>query len=510
MSAGKIINFFIFSAILNLLSSCSPKSGDFLKIDHVRFDPEKILITDRSGKKADLKSDGIKESIKIDTIGKGIYHLKFTISAVEPVSILNLEIPLQFMPDSAVIWEEVKNSFHWVPNLKKDPGDIFSQHVFRSPAIILTHKQSVLSVIPDLEEMRTYPETPYYLDLNFGSDGITISYGLSNYRTKQHVYYEHSDSSFILPDKITLGLYLISSDDSSPIGIVKQTNNSARTAYGLYLWGEEAKNKDWMDKALSTMNLLLISPRNNGFFKTIWVPEKNDWVASGQGGGPDLYHIPDNAWTAIWLLRFNDALKELKGANKFLLEFTYGLIETQQSNGSFPARIRVSDLKPDSVMINSTSGSMATWFLEEMILRKKLPPETEEKAISAVKKSLIFLEKEILPTMKFQDFEVFFSCAPNSLNSFDSLTWLYPHNTLSIQWSAEAFLKAYQLFDRKKDLDHGEYCLSLSLIQTLFFQSFIFKLFLLKPDHDKPKTICDQNVTRVSRYSFAAKIPLFS
>ncbi len=551
MGTIKISNFFILAFILNLFASCYHKTAGPLKLEHVRFDPEEIIITAADGKKADLKSIGILGNIKIDAVGTGIYHLKFTFSAVRPISILNFEIPLKFMPDSAAIWEEVRNSFHWVPNLKKDPADIISQHVFRSPAIILTHKKTVLSVIPDLEEMKAYPETPYYLDLNFGSDGITISYGLSNYRTRQHVYYEHSDSSFILPEKMELGLYLICSDNSSPLAIVKKTNtflwdtygkeytgsilpqvlpfrkyadpgyamalgkywvegsepqtggitlstyldkstgiyrgrdykddlwfhswfNNARTAYGLYQWGIEANNKVWMDKALSTMNLLLSSPRDDGFFKTIWVPEKNDWVASGQGGGPGLYHLPDNAWTALWLLRFNDELKKLRGADKFLLDFTNGLIRTQLANGSFPARIHVSDLKPDSVMINSASGSMATWFLEEMILRKKLTPEIEEKAVGAVNKSLSFLEKEILPVLRFQDFEVFFSCAPNSLNSFDSLTWLYPHNTLSIQWSAEAFLKAYQLFNRKDDLDHGEYCLNiLSLYQQVWNPPFI-------------------------------------
>jgi len=551
MGAIKIFNFVIFVAILNLFTSCHQNSGESLKLEHVRFDPEGIFITDSTGKKADLKSNGIKGNLKIDTTGTGVYYLKFTITGVKPIRVLNFEIPLEFMADSAAIWEEVRNSFHWVPNLKKDPEDIISQHAFRSPAIILTHKQSVISVIPDLEGMKKYPETPYYLDLNFGPEGITISYGLSNYKTKQHVYYEHADSSFILPEKTELGLYLICSDDSSPLDIVKKTNaflwdtygkdykdsilpqvlpfrkyaelgyamalskywvdgsdpktggitlstyldkstgiyrgrdykddlwfhswfNNARTAYGLYLWGLETKNKDWMDKALATMNLLLGSPRNNGFFKTIWVPEKNGWVASGQGGGPDLYHVPDNAWTAIWLLRFNDQLKELKGADKFLLEFTNGLIRTQLENGSFPARIHVTDLKPDSIMINSASGSMATWFLEEMILRKKLNPEIEEKAIDAVNKSLSFLEKEILPDIRFQDYEVFFSCAPNSQNSFDSLTWLYPHNTLSIQWSAEAFLKAYQLFNRKNDLANGEFCLNLlSLYQQVWNPPFI-------------------------------------
>jgi hypothetical protein len=229
-----------------------------------------------------------------------------------------------------------------------------------------------------------------------------------------------------------------------------------------------------MEKAISTMNLLLSSPQNDGFFPTIWVPEKNGWVSSGQGGGPELYHVPDNAWTALWLLRFNDELKKLKGADDFLVNFALGLMKTQQANGSFPARLNVSDLRPDSVLMNSASGSMATWFLEEMILRNKLSAKAEEQARVSVKRSLSFLEKEILPAIRFQDYEVFFSCAPNSLNHFDTLTWLYPHNTLSMQWSSEAFLKAYQLFNRKEDIENAEYCLNLlSLYQQVWSPPFI-------------------------------------
>ena len=551
MSTKKITNLFILLVLLGLFTSCQQKARRPIDLDMIRIDPEEILLRDSANVMTDLPSKGFKVNINVDTISAGVYHVMLTVSANRPHHLRELKIPLHFMPDSAAIRDEVRNSFHWVPNLKKNAAQIISQHVFRSPAIILTHKQSAVSIIPDLDAMNAYPETPYYLDLNFGDEGIVISYGLSNYRVGQHVYYERKDSSFILPEKVKLGLYAIYSDHSSPLDILKKTNaflwnkfgsacldslspqvvpfrhyadvgytmglskywvngprpgtggitlstyldkttgvyrgrdfkddlwfhswfNNARTAYGLYLWGEEANNKLWMDKALSIMNLLLSSPQTNGFFPTIWVPDKNKWLASGQGGGPGLYHVPDNAWTAIWLLRFNDELQKLHGADNFLIDFARGLMKTQLANGSFPARLRVSDLSPDPVLKNSASGSMPTWFLEEMILRKKLPPDVEEEARAAVKRSLSFLEKEILPGIRFQDYEVFFSCAPNALNHFDSLTWLYPHNTLSIQWSAEAFLKAYQLFNRKHDLEQGEFCLNLlSLYQQVWNPPFI-------------------------------------
>ena len=73
--------------------------------------------------------------------------------------------------------------------------------------------------------IKSYPQTPYYLDLNFSNNGTVISYGLSNYKTDQHVYYERKDSAFLLPEKTELGLYIINSDHSSALDILKKTNS---------------------------------------------------------------------------------------------------------------------------------------------------------------------------------------------------------------------------------------------------------------------------------------------
>ncbi len=548
----KITKMLTLLAILSALVVSCHHSGDrSVSLGLIKFSKENISFRDSLNRKTDPASQGINVTVRSDSAGPGLYHLNVTISSDGTRRLRDLEIPITFLAGDPDAVEEARNSFHWAPNLKSKAEDIISQHVFRSPAIILTYRQSAVSIIPDPHEIISHHETPYYLDLAFGKSAITISYGLSNYKTDGHVYYERMDSSFLLPERTELGLYILSSGNSSPAAILGATDsliwnvygagyrksllpqtvpfsryategynmalekywingprpgtggialstfldtatgvyrgrdykddlwfhswfNNARTAYGLYLWGHETGNNIWKDKALATMNLLLGSPQTRGFFPTIWVPERNGWVASGQGGGPGLYHVPDNCWTAIWLLRFDDELKKLPGAGKFLSDFAAALTGTQLANGSFPARIHTDDLTPDPILMNSASGSMSTWFLEEMLLRKRLSGDQEKMALSAVSKSLAFLEKEILPEIRFQDFEVFFSCAPNQIDRFDSLTWLYPHNTLSIQWSAEAFLKGYQLFHTSKYLEEGEFCLNiLSLYQQAWSPPFI-------------------------------------
>jgi hypothetical protein len=533
-----------------MLISCRHTTEHSVKPGMINYLQDNIYLRDTTNSLIYPDAYGIKVTSTIDSISPDVYHLKVSFTSDGTQFLRDIEIPLQFLPGDSAGMDEVRHSFHWVPNLKKKPEDIIAQHVFRSPAIILTSGRSAVSVIPDLDEIKLHPETPYYLDLNFSQNRIIVSYGLSKYKVDRHVYYERRDSSFRLPDNLVLGLYIISSENSSPPSILRQTDsliwntfgagymkyllpqvipfhryaaegykmglskywidgpkpgtggialstfldtttgiyrgrdfkddlwfhswfNNARTAYGLYLWGGESGNENWVSKALAIMNLLLKSPQKNGFFPTIWVPEKKKWISSGQGGGPDLYHVPDNCWTAIWLLRFNDELKKLRSADKFLTDFTSGLLKTQLDNGSFPARVRTSDLAPDPVLKNSTSGAMAAWFLGEMILRKKLPEDVEQEATSAMKRSLSFLETKV-EELKFQDFEVFFSCAPNAINDFDTLTWLYPQNTLSIQWCAEAFLKGYQIFRDNHYLERGEYCLNLlSLYQQVWSPPFI-------------------------------------
>lgn len=548
MKKIKPLHYFIIAVGQLILFTCNPVTEKSIDLGSIRLDPKNIVVVDSSGV-ANASSRLYTQTIDVDTLGDGVYHVTLALLANESHRVRDLKIVLNFLADS-LDHKNVKEFFHWVPNLKKDSLDFISQHSFRSPAIILSNRQKLVSIIPDVEKIKTHHQTPYYLDVSFGSNKTSVTYGLSNYKVDTHVYYERKDSLFTLPKKIELGFYVISSDDSTPQDILSKTNsllwdtfaaqyvdslspqvlpfreyaqrgydmvlskywvdgttpgtggitlstlqdketgiyrgrefkddlwfhswfNNARTAYGLYVWGKETNNQLWMEKSLSTMKLLLTSPQRDGFFPTIWVPG-NKWVSSGQGGGPDLYHVPDNAWTALWLLRFNDEIKKLPGADKFLVDFARSLLKTQLTNGSFPARLKTSNLFPDIALENSASGAMATWFLEEMILRKKLPPDVDSEARVAIRRSLFFLEREILPALRFQDYEVFYSCAPNQLNDFDSLTWSYPHNTLSIQWSAEAFLNGYKISDDKRDLEQAEYCLNLlSLYQQVWSPPFI-------------------------------------
>jgi hypothetical protein len=247
--------------------------------------------------------------------------------------------------------------------------------------------------------------------------------------------------------------------------------NSIRTAYGLYAWGKKLNKPRWQQKSMATVKLFMSAPRNNGWIPAVYNSEKKEWAPSGEGGSGKFYHVPDLVWTAYWLMRFSKELKNIPGTDELLNMVAETLLKIQQPDGSFPARIDPATLKPDSILASSASSGICTWFLEEMMLQKKL----SEKYRTAVLKSLEFLSRDILPKRKFEDFEVYFSCSKKpSYNWYDSATASYPENTLCIQWCAEAYLNGYKLFKDKKCLDKGKYCLNiLSLYQQVWNPPFI-------------------------------------
>jgi hypothetical protein len=68
--------------------------------------------------------------------------------------------------------------------------------------------------------------------------------------------------------------------------------NNMRTAWGLHYWGRLMNRPEWVERSRAVARLLLMAPREQGLFATIYRPHDRTWQSSGQGGGPEVYHLP--------------------------------------------------------------------------------------------------------------------------------------------------------------------------------------------------------------------------
>lgn len=487
-----------------------------------------------------LKQDKFEAQINISEYAENIIHFEVELKTDSLIAVKDLFMQLKFLPQNPDSWSKCRKDFHWVPNIKSSPLQVASDHVFRSPVILMMYDSVGVALIPDLDLLPKNRPAPYYLDMRFPeNDAPEIIYGISKYQVEPHQYYSKSDEPFVVKKgRIKMGFYLIINPNISKNELLRETNsflwekfgdkyinrhepqtvpfkqyakygygmalkelwvnahypnsggitlstyfdkkkqkwggrsfpddlwfhswfNNMRTAYGLYQWGEKLSNPEWKQKANEVRNLILNAPADHGFFKTIYNSQAGYWIASGQGGGDNVYNLPDNSWTAFWLLRYNQDCDHNETTNKFILDYAYALLASQQPDGSFPTRIFVDTLEPDSILNGSASEGLSVWLLSEMRLRGLFPDKSKKIVDDAIKKGLDHINREILPRQKFEDFELYFSCSLKPLDFYDSVSEMYGQNTLSIQWCAEAFRSGYQLFKRQQDYDNALFCIDL-------------------------------------------------
>lgn len=105
-------------------------------------------------------------------------------------------------------------TFHWSPHLSPSENSIIAQHVFRAPALIVADGSKQLTVIPDLDLIRTRPPLKWYMDLNAPDNELTI--GLSRSKVTEHVLFER-DSGMCLPPSFEFGFYIMTDTDSESL-----------------------------------------------------------------------------------------------------------------------------------------------------------------------------------------------------------------------------------------------------------------------------------------------------
>jgi hypothetical protein len=284
-----------------------------------------------------------------------------------------------------------------------------------------------------------------------------------------------------------------------------------RSAYGLYLWGQQMDNPDWIARALATRDLHLAAPQQRGLFPTVFVfgrtPDTCRWVHSHhQGGGPGIYHLFDMSWTVYQLLRWQRDLVPDERAIEFARTYCQGLLRLQGEDGSLPAyvdaerfavvdhvdrRRLIADLEahpggdpyvlggiktrwPEERFVHSAEDAASLLVLAELV--RALPANDPDRGsfLDAAQSIGEWLARCVYPQGRWIDFEVYYSCSPKPLDFYDARSGQWPQNTLCIHLAASGFLALYRVTHATKFLDLARWALDrLSLYQQVWDPPFL-------------------------------------
>ena len=223
--------------------------------------------------------------------------------------------------------------------------------------------------------------------------------------------------------------------------------NALRSAYGMYLYGQQINDVMLTGRAEGVLNLALSAPQRNGIAPSIFYFDSTGghWVNDhGWGGinGGKNYAMFHNAWTNYWLLRWSDLVPRRR--DEILSRagaFAAFLVSQMRPSGVVPSWYDPETVEPVEVFRDENAETAgAALFLAEFATRTRQLQYGE-----AAEKAMDYIRRQIVPDRKWFDFETFFSCSRKPVGFFDRFTQQHPQNTLSIHQAAEACLALYRL-----------------------------------------------------------------
>lgn len=150
------------------------------------------------------------ESIKIDALGDA--ELTSEVTEVDKNIVkVNIRFNLKGRAIQQDDWQvrikpTFKPTFNWAPHLTPTDKNIIDQHVFRSPALIVTDQQKGIVIIPDLDILANSGKNRWYMDMD--AQRNILSLGMSASKVSDHVLYERQ-SGATYDKNIEYGFYII-------------------------------------------------------------------------------------------------------------------------------------------------------------------------------------------------------------------------------------------------------------------------------------------------------------
>lgn len=243
--------------------------------------------------------------------------------------------------------------------------------------------------------------------------------------------------------------------------------SSLRSAAGQYRYAKACNDEDLLEKARMTKELALSFPQKNGLFDAvIAVPNEkveidgvkvdrplswDNYYFGNSNRNPFTrnlhkapYHILDMSVTATEMLLWYVELEADERLLSYAVSYADALITWQDEEGFFPAWIDKETGKAHAILRKSPESAASATLLWMLY---RLTGQEEYRA--SAEKVLAAMEREILYTGKWEDFETYWSCGRYG---YDTLVGkkvarnnMYKQSTLSMFYTAEAFFTAYQV-----------------------------------------------------------------
>ena len=273
--------------------------------------------------------------------------------------------------------------------------------------------------------------------------------------------------------------------------------NSLRSASGLYRYAKRKNIDSLLRYANMTKELALSFPQKNGFFpgliatemKEVEVDGKKYWRSAGWdtyffgnsnrnpftwNAKESPYHVLDMSYTAQLMLDWYTELEKDPRLLEYAERYADALVNIQRADGYYPAWLDLNHQKDMEVLSKSPESAMSVSFLLKLYQINK-----DEKYKESALKALDVIEREIVPIGRWEDFETYWSC---SRFGHDSLVDkkiarnnMYKQNTLSMYYTAQAAMEAYQVTADKAYLQKGKRVLDeLLMWQSVWQPSFIY------------------------------------
>ncbi len=272
--------------------------------------------------------------------------------------------------------------------------------------------------------------------------------------------------------------------------------SSLRSASGLYRFGRRTNNQDFLRRARLTKELALSAPQTGGLFPSVLRTDNVEvevggkkvkrpkgwetayWTNSNRrpeesGVTADYFHILDSSWTALQMIRWHKDLEPDLRLLAYAESYAAALLKLQDGEGFFPGWVHPATRAAGSVMNKTPESSAGATFLLELaaMTGRKDYRAAGLRAVDAVL-------HEIVPDGRWEDFETYWSCCdwglPAQLGRKVERNALYKQNTLSMFWTAEALLSAWNATGKDSYLAWGRRTLDeLSMAQQVWQPPFI-------------------------------------